>query len=257
MGVGDGGLREEALTVVVVDDNEDIRFLLRMALEVDGRFSVVGEGVDGLEAIALAERLHPQLLILDRQMPNLDGLGALPVIRARAPGTAVVLYTAQGDAGSYQAAMAEGAVGVLAKTGDSRLLLEEIVNLLASRSETEADVEVQIGPVAPAAAAAWINSASDNLTVLTRRPGGLPDGLDADVLHDLVGIVELWRSILSPTQEFRWTARTNTVDALRVRAGWLALQQLDDAEFEALGCRPRPPESEAFHLALAEALGTD
>jgi hypothetical protein len=143
---------------------------------------------------------------------------------------------------------------VVAKTGDSRALLEEIVKLLASRSGTPSDVEVQIGPVAPAAAEAWITTAAFNLDVLAER-SDLPPGLDAEVLADLAGIVELWRSLLSPTQEFRWTARTNTFDALRVRAGWMAVQQLDDVEFRALGCRPRPPEAEAFHVALSAALG--
>lgn len=84
--------------VVLVDDTADIRLLLRALLaEVDG-VDVVGEGGNGVEAIELAARLQPELLVLDHRMPVLDGMAALPEIWRAAPQTRVVLLS--GEAGA-------------------------------------------------------------------------------------------------------------------------------------------------------------
>src|SRR5687768_4414011 len=103
------------LRVVLVDDAADIRMLLRLQLRRDARFVVVGEGADGLEAIELAERLQPDLMVLDRQMPVLGGVEAIDRIRRVSPGTAVVLYTATSDDETQHAALAAGALTVVDK----------------------------------------------------------------------------------------------------------------------------------------------
>ena len=75
----------DRVRVALADDDEDIRLLLRLAFEADDRFDVVGEAADGAGAIALAADTDPDVLVLDRQMPVLDGVAALPEIRRRAP----------------------------------------------------------------------------------------------------------------------------------------------------------------------------
>src|SRR5437660_12749258 len=103
----------DQVTVAIVDDEPDMRHLLRLTFQFDERFQLVGEASNGKEAIALVEREHPKLIILDRQMPVLGGMEALPEIRRVSPESIVVLYTAAADVGTYQAAVGAGALAVL------------------------------------------------------------------------------------------------------------------------------------------------
>src|SRR5579884_3158841 len=85
------------LRVLIVDDSLDIRTLLGLMLRRDERFEVIGEATDGRQAIDLAAKLGPDLVILDRQMPVLGGLEAMPGIRAACPNAQIVLYTSMAD----------------------------------------------------------------------------------------------------------------------------------------------------------------
>jgi PAS domain S-box-containing protein len=91
---GNGGAVSEgaAPSVVLVDDSREVRVLVRRRLEAAG-FDVVGEGGDGDEAILLAYRHEPTLLLLDTSMPRVDGIEALPAILALSPATKVVMFT--------------------------------------------------------------------------------------------------------------------------------------------------------------------
>jgi pilus assembly protein CpaE len=82
--------------VVLVDDEPDIVYLARTLFERDGRFNVVGEAMDGQEAVRLAQSLQPEAMLLDILMPGMDGWEALPLIRRVAPETAVVVVSALG-----------------------------------------------------------------------------------------------------------------------------------------------------------------
>jgi PAS domain S-box-containing protein len=79
-------------SVVLVDDSQEVRTLLRRRLQSSG-FDVVAEGADGDEAILLAYRHEPDLLLLDASMPKVDGIEALPAILALSPATRVVMFT--------------------------------------------------------------------------------------------------------------------------------------------------------------------
>ena len=80
--------------VLVVDDDAQIRDLVRYTLEADGRFCVVGEASDGERAIRLAADLQPDAVVLDVAMPLMSGLDALPFIRKVRAGVAVVFLSA-------------------------------------------------------------------------------------------------------------------------------------------------------------------
>lgn len=86
-----------ALRVLLVDDDEEMRDLLEIMLEEDGRFCVVGHAADGRQALRLAERYLPDVVVLDLQMPGMDGLTALPGLRARLPGARIVVLSAFPD----------------------------------------------------------------------------------------------------------------------------------------------------------------
>lgn len=85
--------RPRTTSVVVVDDTDDIRLLLRVAFEVESDFVVVGEAGDGREAIAVAGRTRPDLVLLDLSMPTMDGLEALPVLRAEHPDATIIVLS--------------------------------------------------------------------------------------------------------------------------------------------------------------------
>jgi signal transduction histidine kinase len=79
--------------VLLVDDVADLRFLLRVVLETDGAFHVVGEAGDGKTAVELAAELAPDVILLDLSMPTMDGLEALPRLREVAPASAIAVLS--------------------------------------------------------------------------------------------------------------------------------------------------------------------
>jgi DNA-binding NarL/FixJ family response regulator len=79
--------------VVVADDYDDVRLLVRIELEVSGLFEVVGEAANGQEAVSLVARHHPDVILLDLVMPVMNGLEAFPLIRRASPSTKVLGFT--------------------------------------------------------------------------------------------------------------------------------------------------------------------
>jgi PAS domain S-box-containing protein len=101
--------------IVIVDDNDDLRRLLRVQIERLGRYDIVGEGVDGVDAVEVVEKTQPDVVFLDLAMPRMDGLEALPLILQAAPGVRVVVLSGF-DQGTIAAkALAAGAVRYVEK----------------------------------------------------------------------------------------------------------------------------------------------
>jgi two-component system nitrate/nitrite response regulator NarL len=103
------------MRILLVDDHPITRAALASLLDAHG-FTVAGEASDGEEAIELARRLLPDLVLLDLSMPGLDGLQALPRIRDAAPDAEVVVLTASGTEENLLAAIRGGAAGYLLKS---------------------------------------------------------------------------------------------------------------------------------------------
>lgn len=79
--------------MLLVDDVADLRFLLRVVLETDGSFEVIGEAGDGETALDLCARLRPDVVVLDLSMPTMDGLEALPRLRALVPEATIAVLS--------------------------------------------------------------------------------------------------------------------------------------------------------------------
>ncbi|RNL79331.1 response regulator [Nocardioides marmorisolisilvae] len=116
--------------ILIVDDAEDIRMLLRLKLANQGAYDVVGEAVDGLDAVDRARELRPDLVLLDMAMPRMDGLQALPLIREAVPDVRVIVLSGFNQATLEEEAMAAGADRYVVKGGSMRDLLDVIANVL-------------------------------------------------------------------------------------------------------------------------------
>lgn len=115
--------------VVIADDEEDMRLLLRVSLEVDGRFEVVGEASDGAEAIDVVTAERPDVVILDLRMPVMTGDEALPELRRRAPDTSVVVCSAHVSDDDAAALEDAGAACVLPKSVGTRALVQRVAEV--------------------------------------------------------------------------------------------------------------------------------
>jgi DNA-binding NarL/FixJ family response regulator len=82
--------------ILIADDRPEIVRLLRISLELEPDMEVVGEARNGAEAVGLGSALLPDAVILDLQMPLMDGADAIPLLRRVAPDVTIVLYTAAG-----------------------------------------------------------------------------------------------------------------------------------------------------------------
>lgn len=104
-----GGSEGQRARILVVDDSEDVRFLLSMQLAGMAGVEVVGEAVDGEDAVRRATELRPDLVLLDLAMPRMDGLQALPLIREAVPGVRVVVLSGFEDSVMADRAVEAGA----------------------------------------------------------------------------------------------------------------------------------------------------
>src|SRR5205085_12324899 len=97
------------IRVAVTDDDSMVRSALRRHLAHEPGIKFVGEATDGLEAIALVQSTEVDVLLLDFAMPRLNGLGALPRVRASSPATQVVMFSSFPDQRQRKEAMDLGA----------------------------------------------------------------------------------------------------------------------------------------------------
>lgn len=102
--------------VLVIDDEPDIRRIVRLLLERDGSFDVVGEAPNGVEGVEAAKELQPEIVLLDLMMPKLSGREALPLLGKHVPRSMVVVLSALDEKSEGEPARALGAFGYLEKT---------------------------------------------------------------------------------------------------------------------------------------------
>ena len=103
-------------TVLIVDDNPSIRRMLRSVVEQEPKYQVCGEAENGEIAVSKVQQLKPDVVILDLQMPEMDGLAAARHINSLAPQTTMLMLTMHTSQQLQKTALAIGIKAVLSKT---------------------------------------------------------------------------------------------------------------------------------------------
>ncbi len=122
------------MRVLIVDDHPVTRNGLRAALAEAAGLEIVGEAASGDEAVAEARRLGPDLVLMDAQMPGMNGLEAARTIRGERPDTRVVLLAVEESEAGVAEAMQAGVSGYLVKDVSPSELLEALRQTVAGRT---------------------------------------------------------------------------------------------------------------------------
>jgi CheY-like chemotaxis protein len=116
--------------ILIVDDGEEVRQVLRAVFEARSTYEICGEASNGVEAVAMARELKPDLILLDVAMPMLNGVEVASVLAGSIPSLPVVLYTMYNEMLGLTLATAVGAKAVVSKADGIGKLLECVRNLL-------------------------------------------------------------------------------------------------------------------------------
>ncbi|HYI45252.1 MAG TPA: response regulator [Actinomycetota bacterium] len=122
----------QPIRVLLVDDSLPFRELMGILLVRDPGFLVVAEASDGIEAIEMVEKHHPDVVLLDIAMPRMDGLQALPAIKAAHPLTKVVVLSAFSESEMLEKASGRGADAYLEKGKVLKEIRETIARVHAA-----------------------------------------------------------------------------------------------------------------------------
>ena len=112
--------------VLIVDDNANVRRELRTVLALAREVEVVGEAEDGREAIRQAEALRPDVVVMDLEMPVMDGYEATRHIKTHSPGCRVIALTIHGDKATRQQANQAGVDAYIVKGAPMDSLIQAI-----------------------------------------------------------------------------------------------------------------------------------
>lgn len=115
-----------AIRVLIIDDHTLFRSGIKLLLQRQVGFTVVGEAGNGLEGVKDAKRLSPDVVLLDLHMPEITGLETIPLLKEEVPEAKIIMLTVSEDAEDLLEALRAGACGYLLKNIDTNFLLQSI-----------------------------------------------------------------------------------------------------------------------------------
>jgi len=137
----------ETIRLLIADDHLIVRQGLRLILETEPGFELIGEASDGAEAVQLATKLQPDVVLMDLRMPNVDGITAIKQLRAKQPQIEIVILTTFNEDELMREGLQAGARGYLLKDTDRSTLFNTI--RAAARGETLLKPEIVQQLLAP------------------------------------------------------------------------------------------------------------
>ena len=129
------------LKILIVDDHALVRDGLAAILKFQKDMTVVGEADDGQSAIQKAKELHPDVILMDLMMPNMNGADATSAIKQILPETQVLLLTSYGTSSELSRAFRNGATGAITKSLPKEELLSAIRNVAAGQRVASSEIE--------------------------------------------------------------------------------------------------------------------
>ena len=129
----------ETKRILIVDDHPTLREGLRSLLSSQDVFDIVGEAGDGLEAVALVDKLRPDLVLMDISMPRMDGIAATREIKGKRPETKILIFSVYKTPEYLKAAIEAGADGYILKDSPRTKLILSIKNILAGNQVISLD----------------------------------------------------------------------------------------------------------------------
>ena len=114
------------IRLLIADDHLIVRQGLRLILETEQDFELIGEAADGVEAVQLAEQLKPDVILMDLRMPRMDGISAIRQLRIEQPEVAIVILTTYNEDDLMRQGLEAGARGYLLKDTDRATLFNTI-----------------------------------------------------------------------------------------------------------------------------------
>lgn len=128
-GVGDAV--NGPIRVVIIDDNVNIRALLRIVIDLEPDLEVVGEGLDGSEAAGLAQSCRADVIVMDVVMPRVDGIDATRAAKTTSPETRVVVYSSRPRYEAEEAARTAGADAYVEKSSPPQRVVDLIRQVMS------------------------------------------------------------------------------------------------------------------------------
>jgi DNA-binding NarL/FixJ family response regulator len=183
-------LNDAPIRVVVADDQRVVRDGLSMLIGLIDGIEVVGTAADGAEALELAARERPHVVLMDLRMPRVDGVSATQEIRRSMPATEVLVLTTYADDASLFPALEAGARGYLTKDASAEEIERAIRALVAGRTHLDPAVQERLvnavlqarGPALPDAPSLPDELTPREVEVLKLIAAGLSNAEIADAL---------------------------------------------------------------------------
>ena len=130
---------QASIPVVIIEDDEEVRDLLRLLFELDGRFEVAALAADGRAGIAAVELTQPAAVILDLDLPEIAGPEVIKAIRAQSPRTRVVVFSAYPDPFTLLDVVRQGADSYLNKATSWLELIPTVVELCMQEADQRSE----------------------------------------------------------------------------------------------------------------------
>lgn len=189
----------EPMRILIADDHAILRSGLRLLIEAHPELVVVGEAGTGEETLRQARALRPDLILLDINMPELDGLAVIPDLRRELPESRILILTMHEDVAYLRQALEGGASGyVLKKAVDQELLMAIRAvrrgETYVHSAMTQKLMESYTAPPARDESDPWTALSEREYDVMRRVALGYTNGEIADELHLSVKTVESYRA---------------------------------------------------------------